>query len=142
MSIRFCPSDSACLILRPENPSHFRIRIRYYKRWLKANFYISVSRKGPSRQDCFFYFYLGLFIIVSRLGFIVLCSFWRQLVSESTALWQSKAIGSSVLRAFFARNACFARDELSSKQHKRCWRNVVDTARCCHRVIYAAVGRS
>ena len=28
-----CRPDSARLILRPENPSHFRIRIRYCERW-------------------------------------------------------------------------------------------------------------
>ena len=33
-----------------------------------------------------------------------------------TAVWQSKSVGSSVLRAFFASNACFARDEPSSKR--------------------------
>ena len=34
----------------------------------------------------------------------------------STAVWQSKVVGSSVLGTFSASNACFARDEPSSKR--------------------------
>ena len=65
---------------------------------------------------------------------------------------------SAVLRAFFASNACFARDERSSKRvgdvglireppklrlwRSRCWHNGIDNARYCCRVIHAAGERS
>ena len=64
----------------------------------------------------------------------------------------------ALFRAFLASNACFTRDEPSSKRvggvglmaesrqsysrHSRCWQNGIDNARYSCRVIHAAGERS
>ena len=114
-------------------------------------------------------------LIVSRVDFIVLVLSLEAVGVRGycrTAVYGSrKSVGSSVLRAFPASNACFARDEPSSKRvggvglqpkvakatvvalhsaesrrsysrRNRRWQNGIDTARCCRHVIHAAGERS
>ena len=129
-----------------------------------------VSLLAPGKTD-----YTACHPITYRQSsrFYSYCAFPRGGWCVGVLLYGSrKSVGSSVLRAFFASNACFARDEPSPKRvggiglsrkppklrswrgtqpraatatysrRSRCWQNAIDNARCCRRVIHAAGKRS
>ena len=77
----------------------------------------SASRKRPFSTGLFFdWILLVVLFVVNRVGFTVFCALPRGGWCEEVLLYGSrKSVGSSVLRAFFASNVCFARDELSLK---------------------------
>ena len=80
----------------------------------------SASRKRPFSTGHFSDWILPvLFLIVSRQSsrFYSFCALPKGGGCEGVLLYGSrKSVGSSVPRAFPASNACFARDELSSKR--------------------------
>ena len=79
---------------------------------------IRSSRKRPFTTGLFLdWIVLGLLLIVSRVDFVVFVLFLESGWCEGVLLYgRRKSVGSAVLRAFFASNACFARDEPSSKR--------------------------
>ena len=76
----------------------------------------SASRKRPFSTGLFFdWILLVVHLIVSRVDLII--DLPRGGWCEGVLLYGArKSVGSCVLRAFFASNACFTRDEASSKR--------------------------
>ena len=78
----------------------------------------SASRKRPFCTGLFFNWILLVLLILSRVDFRVFALFLEAVgVREYCCMYGARnPVGSSVLRAFLGTNACFTRDEPSSKR--------------------------
>ena len=72
----------------------------------------SASRKRPFSAELFFdWIFLVLLLIVNPVDFIAFVLFLEAVGVRVLLYGSRKPVGSSVLRAFFASNACFTREE-------------------------------
>ena len=148
------------------------VKIKIPSSYEPISYTVGFRRSKTALFDCFF-FRLDSSEPSSRQSsrFYSFCALPRGGWCEGVLLYGTrKSVGSSVLRAFFASNACFTRDELSSKRvggvglsrkppklrsfwhsaesrqsysrRSRCRQNGIDNARYCYRVTHAAGERS